>query len=137
MIFEDPSHFVEPDNPAKSLTQRVYGIYIMYESRAYCLRPAGWFSELSGLRNYQKNAGYYIPFEKYGSVNDIVIDEIKLDTLPFDLNSNYKEVFSIESIEKKKNDLCRIRKKIDGFMVPLLDEFFPKVLTSIIIDYFL
>ena len=122
VVFEDLSHFL--DNPPTSL-RRVYGFFLRNESSEYHLKAFGWWEEYIDLKKYQK----------FGSLNDIVIDKTKLHSVPFNFFSRLEEQFSIESIEKKKNDLRGIRKKIEGFMVPLLDDFFPRVLTSLIIDY--
>ena len=66
--------------------------------------------------------------EKYGFLKDIVAHTI------FDI-SDCPEKFSLESIEKKKNELKAHRNKIDRILLVFLIEYFPIVLIPLIIDY--
>ena len=52
-----------------------------------------------------------------------------------DAKVDQKKRDTVSHSKKKINDLGRIKKEINVIMVPLLDELFPKVLASLIIDY--
>ena len=135
IVFEDTSHLVDLDNPSKPVKERVYYFPIhKNQANQYYLTAFRWMSSGVHVRNYSDDTVYYHSIKKYGSLNDIAIADIKLGSLPVVLDY-WRELFAIESIEKKRNELRSIRKEIDGIMVPLLLEYFPRVLTTIIVDY--
>ena len=133
IVFEDSSHLIDLDNPNNRVKGRLYGFVLHRNGGIDYLKPFRWWDLVGCYRTYTWIPDSY-QLGKYGCLNDISTAEIKLDYSLF-ISNESEDMFSIESIEKKKNNLHAIRKNIDGIIFPFLIEYFPRVLIPIIIDY--
>ena len=137
MVFEDPSHLIDHDHQkGYDVSSRLYGLKHMFpRKKLEYLLPYRW--HCTKARHDYIDCGIQIPMTMYGSINDICGPNIRIaeKTSIYRSELKYMENSSLESIAERKIELKGIRKKIDNIIVPFLNEQFPKVLATLIIDY--
>ena len=137
IIFEDSSHLINFDHPNERI-RRSYGFILSGRYIWNCLEPFSAFYT-NNERHWISLCDYSYRKIKHGCLKDIFKCEIQfiIKKYPGSTSEKFAELSSIESIEKKKNELHIIRKKIDEILFPFLIEYFPRDLIPIITDYFL